>query len=417
MGKTIVEKIISYKCKSDVKIGEIVITNVDLVFAQDGTAPLAIKQFEKISIASKKEHYFKNTTFFLDHASPSPRFELANDHKTIRTFCKERNLKFWEVGEGICHQIVAEKYAKPFDIIIGADSHTCTAGAFGAFATGMGSTDIALGMKFGKVWLKVPPTIKIELTGNFQKGVYAKDLILYIIGLIGADGATYKVLEFNGNSLKHLNFENRLTITNMAVECGAKSGIFPSDEITFEYMKNHGREKEFKEIFADKDAVYEKTIKVNLSEIEPLVSLPHKVDNTLEVNKIEEIKIDQVFIGTCTNGRISDFEVVGKILKNKKVKVRTILAPASKEVLLQMAKLGLIETIVSSGAILLPAGCGPCVGIHQGILADGEKCLSSQNRNFAGRMGNPNSEIYISSPATAAASAIKGKITDPREFL
>jgi 3-isopropylmalate/(R)-2-methylmalate dehydratase large subunit len=283
----------------------------------------------------------------------------------------------------------------------------------------MGSTDIALAYGLGKVWLKVPETFKIVLKGELPKGVYAKDVILYLIGKIGADGATYKALEFSGEGIKNLSMESRLTISNMAVEAGAKVGIFPTDEITREYLKSQNRENDFKEIKADNDAKYEKIIEINLSEIEPQVAFPHTVDNTRSIKDAVGIKIEQVYIGTCTNGRIEDLRVVANILKNKKKAedIRLIIAPASKKIYLQALKEGLINTFIESGATILPPGCGPCVGVHAGVPADGEKVLSTQNRNFHGRAGNPKSEIYLSSPAVAAASAITGYITDPREVL
>lgn len=415
MGKTLAEKILSIHTGKDVIPGEIIIANVDLAFVQDGTGPLTVDQFENMNF----KNVSTNSLVFIDHASPSPRKELSNTQSKLRNFCKKTDAEIYDIGEGISHQIVAEEYAKPGDLIVGADSHSCTAGAFAAFATGMGSTDISLAYGLGKVWLKVPETYKFVLKNKLNKGVYAKDIILYLIGMIGADGATYKALEFSGDGIKTLSMESRLTISNMAVEAGAKVGLFPADEITKEYMKDQGREEDFKELFPDEDASYEKVIEIDLSEIEPQVSFPHTVDNTRKINNAKEVKIDQIYIGTCTNGRIEDFRIVASILKGKKKAedIRLIIAPASKKVYLQALKEGLISTFIEAGATLLPPGCGPCVGVHAGVPADGEKVLSTQNRNFHGRAGNPNSEIYLCSPATAAASALTGYITDPREVI
>jgi len=414
MSKTITEKIISIKLKRNVKKKEIVFVNVDLVMAQDGTGPLAIDEF--LTLNPEKVKNPEKTIFFLDHASPSPRMELSNAHKKIRDFSKKFGVIVSEIGEGICHQVLLEKYISPGMVVAGADSHTCTHGALCSFSSGFGSTDIAIAMYTGKIWIKIPESIKIILKGKFNKGVTAKDLILTLIGEIGSDGATYKSLEFSGE-IENLSMDDRFTISNMAVECGAKLGLFPSDEITRDYLKKMKREDEFVEIKEEKDAEYEKEIEFNLSSIEPVVSLPHHVDNVKKVKEVEGIKIDQVFIGTCTNGRLSDLRLVRKILKGKKVKTRLIVCPASRKVYQDAIKEKIISDLIDSGAVIIPPGCGPCVGIHQGVLADGERCLSTANRNFKGRMGNPEAEIYLSSPLTAAISALTGKITDPRCYL
>jgi len=294
-----------------------------------------------------------------------------------------------------------------------------TAGGLGAFATGMGSSDVAVAFGLGRTWFRVPETFKIEVTGNFQKGVSAKDLILHLIGKIGADGATYKSLEFHGNAIKKMSMSGRFTVANMAVEAGAKVGLFASDETTREYLKAEGRGKDYQPLDADADAKYEKTIRINATKLEPTVAKPHTVDNTALARELKGIKIQQVVIGTCTNGRLEDLAVAADILKGKKPAkgVRLIIAPASRRVLLEAIDTGYIKTLVESGAIILPPGCGPCLGLHQGALGDGEVCLSTANRNFEGRMGNPRSFIYLGSPATAAASALQGEITDPREVM
>ncbi len=417
MGQTIAEKILSSHAGKTVKPGELVIANIDVVMVQDGTGPLAVNEFKKLS--KTKLSNPQRTILFIDHAAPSPRKELSNSHMVLREFAKEYGAVLSESGDGVCHQRLVESFVNPGEILLGADSHTCTSGALGAFATGVGSTDIAVVMALGKTWLKVPSTYKIVLEGEFQKGVYAKDLILHLIGLIGADGATYKALEFTGSAVKNLTMAERFTISNMAVEAGAKAGLFETDEKTYEYLKEQGRTDKFKEIKADSDSVYERVIEINLSELKPTISCPHTVDNTKTIDEMEQVKINQVYIGTCTNGRIEDLRIAADILRGKKVKdgVRLIVSPASRKVFLQALKEGLIETFVESGAAIVTTGCGACVGVHAGILGDGEVCLATQNRNFQGRMGNTLGYIYLSSPATAAYSAIKGYIADVREVL
>ncbi|MGB2980359.1 MAG: aconitase/3-isopropylmalate dehydratase large subunit family protein, partial [Candidatus Zixiibacteriota bacterium] len=317
-----------------------------------------------------------------------------------------------------CHQIIAESYLNPGDILIGADSHTCTGGALGAFATGMGSTDVAVGIALGKTWLRVPETFKVEVKGEFQKGVYPKDMILSLIGRIGADGATYKALEFCGDAIERMSMSGRFTLSNMAVEAGAKAGLIASDETTREFLKAQGREDKFKKLEPDKDAQYERVIQIDASELTPVVAFPHTVDNVKPIGEARGTKIDQVFIGTCTNGRSEDLEVAARMIAGKKKhpRVRMIVVPASKAVFLNALDAGYIKTLVEFGAAIMAPGCGPCVGVHEGILGDGEVCLATMNRNFKGRMGNPEGFIYLASPATAAATAIAGEIADPREF-
>ncbi len=417
MGKTISEKILSEHSGKDTKADDFVISKVDLCLLQDGTGPLAVRQLELLGI--KKVVNPAGIAVFLDHAAPSPRKELSNDHITLRNFAKKTGCYLFEVGEGVCHQLMSELFTSPGEVLVGADSHTCTGGALGAFATGMGSTDVAVAMGLGKTWLRVPRTIKILVNGKFPEGVYAKDFMLYLIGTLGAEGATYKALEFVGEAMESLPMSERLVISNMAVEAGAKAGIFASDKVTKAYLKQHGREDKFKQIKSDKDAAYEKEIKIEVNKLTPVVSLPHTVDNTKPVDKIGRIKVHQVFIGSCTNGRIEDLRIVADVWKGCKRNpdTRVIVTPASKEVYLAAIKEGLIEIFIEFGAIVTAPGCGACVGVHGGILGDGENCLSTSNRNFLGRMGNPKGFIYLASPATAAASAIKGEITDPREYL
>ena len=417
MGKTISELILSAKSESDAHAGDIVVGQVDLTFVQDTTGPLTVRQFRAAGF--KKTASTLKAAMFLDHAAPSQSREMSNDHIFLREFAEQTGTFISEVGDGVCHQIVAETLAKPGDLIIGTDSHTVTAGGLGAFACGMGSSDVAIALGLGKTWFRVPETFLVELTGKFKKGVNAKDLILYLIGKIGADGATYKALEFGGTGVANVTMPQRLTVANMAVEAGAKAGIFPSDEVTRRFLTEQGRADHYKPVMADDNAVYEKTIKIKLNELEPMIAKPHTVDNVVPVKEAVGIKLQQVSIGTCTNGRIEDIEIVAKILKGKyrHPKTRLIIAPASRDILVAATAAGYIETLLEAGAVILPPGCGSCLGLHQGVLGDGESCLSTANRNFKGRMGSPDAFVYLGSPATAAASAIKGEITDPREFL
>ncbi len=417
MGKTLAEKILSEKSGGDAKAGDIVIAKVDLAFVQDTTGPLTVRQYRSSGMG--KLANAKRTVLFIDHAAPSPNANLSNDHILLRDFSRESGCVLSDAGDGVCHQIVAEAYARPGDVIVGADSHTVTAGGLGAFATGMGSSDVAVAFGLGKNWFRVPETFKIEVTGDFRKGVYAKDLILDLIGKIGADGATYKSLEFHGSAIKKMSMSGRFTIANMAVEAGAKVGLFAADGTTRKYLEAEGRGNDYKTLEADADAVYEKTIRINAGTLEPTISQPHTVDNTALARELKGTKIQQVVVGTCTNGRLEDLAVAASILKGKKPArgVRIIIAPASRRVLLEAIDAGYIRTFVEAGAMILPSGCGPCLGLHQGALGDGESCLSTANRNFEGRMGNPNSFIYLGSPATAAASALTGEITDPREVM
>lgn len=411
-GLTLAQKIISKHCDKTVVPGELVIAKVDVAAVQDGTGPLTIQEFKKLG--KDKLANPQRTILFIDHAAPSPRKELSNSHLVIREFAKEYGAVLSDIGEGVCHQRLVESFVNPGEILVGADSHTCTSGALGAFATGMGSTDIAVAFALGKTWLKVPSSFKIVVNGKFRENVTSKDLMLYLIGKIGADGATYIALEFCGETIKNMSMAERFTLANMAVEAGAKAGLFETDEKTLEHLKENGREDKYQEIKMDEDAQYERVIEIDASEIEPCVSCPHTVDNVKFAKDLKDIKVNQVFVGTCTNGRIEDLRVVAKVLKGQKKHpdVRMIIVPASPKIYLQAAKEGLIETFVEFGATFLPAGCGPCVGVHGGILGDGEVCLATQNRNFQGRMGNTKGFIYLSSPYVAAKTAICGHISD-----
>ncbi len=412
MGLTLVEKILSEHADKEVHAGELIVSRVDVCAVQDGTGPLTVQEFKKLGKDRLKNP--ERTILFIDHASPSPRKELSNTHTVLREFSKEYGAILSDVGKGVCHQRLIEDYVNPAEVLVGADSHTCTSGALGAFATGMGSTDVAIAMAIGKTWLKVPKTIKICVNGEFKKDVCAKDLILHLIGSIGADGATYMALEFCGETIEKMSMSDRFTLSNMAVEAGAKCGLIVADETTRKYLKSRGREDKFRVVKPDSDAVYDRVININAADVERTVSCPHTVDNVKKVSELKDIKVDQVFVGTCTNGRLEDMRMVASILKGNKVNpdVRLLICPASPDVYKASLKEGLIDIFMEAGAVILPPGCGPCVGVHAGTLADGEVCLSTQNRNFQGRMGNTEGKIYLSSPFVAAKTAIKGYITD-----
>ena len=417
MGRTLSEKILSEHMDREVRAGEIVVAKVDLVYTQDGTGPLAVRKIQEMGF--KEVSNPKKVIFFFDHAAPSPRFELSNDHTFMRDFAAKTGSQISDVGYGISHQVVAEREVKPGDVVIGADSHTCTGGALGAFATGVGSTDAAVAMILGKIWLRVPETIRVVVEGKLPTGVYGKDIILHLIGKIGAAGATYKALEFTGETIENLEMAGRMTIANMAVEAGSKAGLFPSDETTRKWLTRMGRPQDFKELYPDPDAIYENTVRINAKELKPTIACPHQVDNIKTIDEIGEIEVDQVYLGTSCNGRLEDFQIAAKILKGTKIhpKTRLIVTPGSHLVYMEALKDGTMEILVESGALTLPPGCGACVGLHEGVLGDGEVCLATQPRNFKGRMGSPKSFIYLGSPAVAAATAIEGKIADPRKYL
>ena len=412
MGLTLVEKIISEHAGKTVHAGELVISKVDVTAVQDGTGPLTVQEFKKLG--KDKLNNPERTILFIDHASPSPRKELSNTHMVLRDFHKEYGAVLSDTGAGVCHQRLVETFVNPGEILIGADSHTCTSGALGAFATGMGSTDVAVGMALGKTWLKVPATFKIVVNGKFRESICSKDLMLYLIGMIGADGATYKALEFTGETIDNMTMSERFTLANMAVEAGAKCGLFVADDKTKAYLIERGRGDKFRQILPDSDATYERIIEINAEDIPHTVACPHTVDNTRPASELSDIKVNQVYVGTCTNGRIEDLRVVAKILDGKKVHedVRMLICPASKDVYKQALKEGLIDIFVDANASVLPPGCGPCVGVHAGILGDGEVCLATQNRNFQGRMGNTKGFIYLASPYVAAYTALRGYISE-----
>jgi len=415
MGQTIIEKILSAHSKKPLVSGEVGICVVDFCFSQDGTTSLVLdglSQFKTLRVPKKY-------AMFIDHSSPSPSLGVSRVHSRMREFSKINKNLFFDVGCGISHQLVIEEgFAYPGALILGADSHTSTAGALGAAAFGVGSTDLAVTLATGKNWFKVPSTYKIVIKGKIPKGVYSKDIILHIIHKLGANGATYKSVEFSGEVIEKLSLDARFTITNMTIEFGAKCGIISPDKKTLGFLALRGLKKH-KAVLADKDCNYEKVIEFDISKLSPYVAKPHTVDNGATVEELEGLKIQEAFLGTCTNGRLEDLEIGANIVKGKKVSrdLKFLVAPASAKIFLEALKKGYIKTFLEAGAVILPAGCGPCVGTHQGVLADGEIALSTANRNFKGRMGNPNSFIYLASPATVAASALTGKITDPRKYI
>jgi 3-isopropylmalate/(R)-2-methylmalate dehydratase large subunit len=419
MKMNISEKILAKASgKSTVHPGDIVDANVDVIMVHDLTGPLAIEAFKKMGVNKVWDN--KKVVIILDHQIPAESVKMAELHKMLRKFAKEQSVRIYDVGEGgICHQVMPEKgYVTPGSLIVGADSHTCTYGAFGAFATGIGSTEAAAVFATGKIWLKVPETIKIYVKGQFQKYVTPKDLILSIIGKLGVDGAIYKSVEFTGPTMKAMSTAGRMTVCNMAVEMGAKNGIVEPDETTSKFLEGRipNVKESFKSLKSDADAAYEKTINIDVANLEPQVACPSSVDNVKPISKVGDVEVNQAFIGSCTNGRIEDLRLGAQILKGKKVKsgVRALVIPASQEVYAQALKEGLVEIFTEAGALVCGATCGPCLGGHIGLLASGEVCVSTSNRNFIGRMGSTEASVYLASPATVAASALTGKLTDPR---
>jgi 3-isopropylmalate/(R)-2-methylmalate dehydratase large subunit len=418
MGLTVTEKIFSERAGRVVKPGEFVEVEIDIALANDITAPIAIKRFEELY---KGEIYNKDKIVLVpDHFTPNKDINSANQVKILRDFAKKHNLKYYfELGDvGVEHALLPEKgIVVPGDIVIGADSHTCTYGALGAFATGVGSTDFAAAMIGGKAWFKIPETIKFMYNGKLQKWVDGKDLILYTIGKIGVDGALYKVMEFSGEVIKKLPMHARFTMCNMAIEAGGKAGIIEPDTITEAYVKGRAQ-RTYKFFSSDENANYSEVINIDVSDIEPQVAFPHLPENSKPVREAKGIKIDQVFIGSCTNGRLEDLRIAADILKGNKVAkyIRVIIIPATQKIYMDALKEGLIEIFINSGAVVSTPTCGPCLGGHMGILAKGEKAIATSNRNFVGRMGDPESEVYLSNPAVAAASAITGYITHPGDI-
>ena len=405
--------------KQEVSPREIIEANIDIAMTHDLTGPLAIKSFHEIG--AKKVWDNNKIVIILDHLVPASSVISAGLHRTVRKFAEEQQIKnFYDVGRGgVCHQVMPEKgHVRPGEVIVGSDSHTCTYGAFGAFATGIGSTEMAAVFATGKLWFRVPEVIKVDVSGKFPKLVTAKDLTLNIIGKIGADGAIYKGLEFSGSTIKDMTIDSRMVLSNMAVEMGAKAGMIEPDQKTVDYV-NARTEKPFKPIKSDTNAPYERVIDVDVSDLQPQVAVPHSVDNVKPISEVEDVKIDQAFIGSCTNGRLEDLRAAAQILVKKKIApgVRLIVIPASQEIYLNAMNEGLIKLFMDAGATVGNPNCGPCLGGHMGILAEGEVCISTSNRNFIGRMGSSKSFVYLASPTTVAASAITGKITDPTKAM
>ncbi|MCP4196281.1 MAG: 3-isopropylmalate dehydratase large subunit [Proteobacteria bacterium] len=418
MGKTFAEKVLAKKSgQSEVVPGQICIVKPDHLLSHDNTAAIVTKiqdDLDTFGVANPDL-----PVIILDHVAPAASEKTATNHQIARNYVKKHNLpNFYDVGQGVCHQVLMEKgLALPGTIIVGSDSHTCSYGALGVFSTGIDRTEVAALALRGETWLRVPETIKMTLTGELKAPASAKDLILTIIGTIGAGGATYRAVEFHGNT-GSLSVEERFTVSNMGIEMGAKIAVFPVDDKTTQYLSSIGVQSDaYKSVWADDDAQYVDELTFDLSKIEPVIAKPHTVDNMAPINEVEGVVLDQCLLGTCTNGRMSDLEAAAAILDGKKVasNTRLLVVPASKEIYETAMENGLLATLSKAGGVILPPGCGPCLGAHQGCLAPGEKCLSTANRNFKGRMGCAEAEIYLSSPQTVAASAIAGKITDPRK--
>ena len=420
MGMTMTQKILAaHAGLSEVKAGQLIEADLDLVLGNDITSPVAIHEMDKMTV---KTVFDKDKIALVpDHFVPNKDIKSAEHCKCVREFAAKHDItNYFEVGQmGIEHALLPEQgLTVAGDVIIGADSHTCTYGALGAFSTGVGSTDMAAGMATGKAWFKVPSAIKFNLTGKLNKWVSGKDVILHIIGMIGVDGALYKSMEFTGPGVSTLTMDDRFTIANMAIEAGGKNGIFPVDDLAREYMKEHSK-RPFVEYTADDDAEYDKVYDIDLSTIRSTVAFPHLPENTHTIDEGFDIAIDQVVIGSCTNGRLDDLRIAAEILKGHKVKkgIRTIIIPATQKIYLQAIEEGLVKTFIEAGAVVSTPTCGPCLGGYMGILAKGERCISTTNRNFVGRMGHVESEVYLASPAVAAASAITGKISSPEEVM
>ena len=416
MAMTMAEKILAKASgNKESEAGEIIMANIDVAMTHDLTGPLSVESFEKIGL--KQVWDPEKIVIVFDHQVPADSIDAANNHMIMRKFVKEQGINnFYDVREGVCHQVLPEKgHVVPGEVVVGTDSHTCTHGALGAFATGIGSTDMAMVFATGKLWFKVPETIKFEITGKLQENVFAKDVVLDIIGKIGADGATYKACEFGGETTSNMNISDRMVLCNMAIEMGGKTGLVEPDQKTINYLKGRST-KPYEITKTDDDAKSLETMYVDVTELEPQIACPHNVDNVKPVSEVEGTHIDQVFLGSCTNGRLSDLRTAAKIMKGKEVSknIRMLVIPASREVYTKAMDEGLLRTFVDSGALVCNPCCGPCLGGHIGLVGPGEVSLSTSNRNFKGRQGSPDAEVYLSSAAVAAASAIAGKITDPR---
>ncbi|RJS49896.1 MAG: 3-isopropylmalate dehydratase large subunit [Methanobacterium sp.] len=416
MTMTMAEKILAKSAgKKETEAGEIVMANIDVAMTHDLTGPLSVESFEKIGTPQVWDP--EKIVVIFDHQVPADSIDAANNHLIMREFVKSQNINnFYDVNEGVCHQILPEKgHIVPGELVVGTDSHTCTHGALGAFSTGIGSTDMAMVFSTGQLWFKVPETIRFEIEGNLKPHVYAKDVVLDIIGKVGADGATYKSCEFAGETVSNMSVSDRMVMCNMAIEMGGKTGLVEPDQKTLQYVQNHSS-KSYEIMKTDLDAPSLEKMYIDVDELEPQIACPHNVDNVKGVSDVQGIEIDQVFLGSCTNGRISDLRDAAKILKGKKVNsgVRMLVIPASRDIYRKALDEGLMNIFVDAGALVCNPCCGPCLGGHIGLLGPGEVSLSTSNRNFKGRQGSADAEVYLSSAAVAAASAITGKITDPR---
>lgn len=418
MSMTISEKILASKCgKAELSAGDIIIADIDIAMVHDLTGPLTIEAFNKMN----KEHVWDSEKIVIpmDHQSPADSIESAENHKIMRKFKEEEGIEnFYDINNGVCHQVLPENgHILPGNLVVGTDSHTCTHGALGAFATGIGSTDMAMVFATGKLWFKVPETIQFNITGELNKNIMSKDVILNIIGQVGADGAAYKACEFTGETVADMSVDSRMTMSNMAIEMGGKTGLIEVDEKTEDYLKNRTNE-EYKIYNTDRDSESLEIINIDVDDLEPQIACPHNVDNVKNISDVDE-DIDQVFLGSCTNGRLEDLKIAAEILKGKEIssKVRMLVIPASKLVYLEALKSGYIETFIKANATVCNPCCGPCLGGHIGIIGADEVSISTSNRNFKGRQGSVDGEVYLSSPAVAAASAITGKITNPNEIV
>lgn len=413
-GKTISEKILSSHSGNDVKAGDLTVASLDYIMGHDGSFPLAIEVMKEMG----NEVPFNpiRVGLVIDHYTPSPNEKVSFLHQMMREYSKKYGCNLFEAGYGICHQIIPESGSVlPGSLVIGADSHTCTYGALNVFSTGIGSTELAAAVTTGKMWFKVPKTVKVNIVGELSPCVYSKDIILNIIKYFKSDGMNYKAVEFQGEGIENLSMDARFTISNMAVEMGAKAGLMLFDNKTEEWLRNKAK-KEIKPVYPDKDALYERTVEFDISKIEPQISAPHSVENVMEVTEMEGLPVQQVNIGSCTNGRIEDLIIAAEILKGKFVdkNVRLLITPASRKIYHESLRMGLIDVFTEAGATIVPPSCGWCCGTCNGIPGNGENVVATSNRNFKGRMGNNKANIYLASPATAAVSAIYGKITDPR---
>lgn len=416
-GMTISEKILSKKAGKAVEAGEIVVADLDLMMFHDGTFHLVTEAWDELEDGKIADA--EKVVMVIDHSAPPPTAGAANLHNQLRDFANEHGIKYYDSGQGICHQLVPEGgHVVPGDLVVGADSHTVTYGGINAFSTGVGATDLAAALHTGQLWFKVPETIRVNLTGELVDGVYSKDLILTLAGMLTADGATYDTLEFGGEGMKTLSVPARFTVSNMAIELGGKAGIMEPDEKSLDWVSEHS-DKEPDPVEPDPGAEYKQVLDIELSEIVPSVAAPHEVDNVSRLEDLEGTKIDQAFVGTCTNGRLEDLEEAAKIAEGNKVAddVRFIVAAASQDIYQKASRAGILDTLVEAGAAVIAPGCGPCLGTHNGIPGDDETVISTANRNFKGRMGNESAGIYLGSPATVMASAIEGEITDPRTYV